>query len=451
MPATFDEITSLSVNPLVSYLHGLLNVKTGLPHGHLVCVSASPTITTTDGLIQLATAIGPHVAILQVHADIVDDWSSRTVHELTFLSKKHGFLLWEGGRLLNASSDIPGRSAAEFRDQRSDEVEMVRKRYTNGVVSVASWSCLSTMWPFPAPARQQESDILIPTLRGAAREAVVKIAQVIRTEITADRTLAEEEEEQSNDDVEMHAGDHLAATHLRPVDLSVRNSLEPPIRRASTISLTRSITQRSEPTSPSSRDVPHWTENVTVDENVLQYAEWSDALSPPPLLARGLVLGLPSVGAASPFTDDYRDSCLAAGRANRSFVVGFLCNESWPAITQRSNILSSNKELDPGGKSNGVSVADDQRDKSFIIFSPLPAVGQQRNPNVSSLTFSADPLATSDTFNSVPASSLSPPASRLYTIIAQALASIDQVGEQDGGRVRTDTSLLHIPIVTLGL
>ncbi|KKA24109.1 hypothetical protein T310_1840 [Rasamsonia emersonii CBS 393.64] len=429
MPTTLAEASSLPVNPVTAYLRELQHSKTGLPHGQLVCVSASPTVTTTDALLRLAASVGPHIAIFQVHADIIDDWSSYTVHELTLLAKKHNFLLWEGGRLLNFSSDIPSTSQAESRERRREDVDMVRRMYTKGVVSVASWAGLATSWASAVPAQQQDSDILIP-LKGPLTTSRTVMMLALCT-ICARRTLT-----------------------LTPI-------WSPPVRRASTISLTRSITQHSEPSSPSSpRDTLQPSENIT--ENGI-YADWPNALSPSPLLARGLVLCLPSA-TDFPFSVAYRDSCLAAARANRDFVVGFLCNEPWTLVSQRSDVLDVNRATSGGDKRDGDSPAQEEREESFIIFSPLHAdAGPQPSTRDGNRSSSVDwdrtrSSSAMDTIDESSASTqpngLSAQAKVLHATISRAIESRDSGRNMEPVREGTSPAghgLLHIPIVTLGL
>jgi hypothetical protein len=455
MPITPAEVPSFPLNPVTAYLRGLQRTKTGLPHGQLVCVSAAPTVTTTEALLQLAASVGPHIAILQIHADIIDDWSSKTVRELTLLAKKHRFVLWEGGRILNSSTEVLGTLQPQSRERRREDVNAVRRSYTRGVVSIASWAGLATSLASAVPAQRQDSDILIPVLKGAARETVAKIAQIIRTEITAETPP---EEDQDSDDAD-------AATHLSPVDIPVRTGLEPPARRASTISLTHSITQHSEPSSLlSTRDERRQVDDNAVVEGDLQYTGWPDFLSPPPLLARGLVLFLPSVTNFA-FTPAYRDSCLAAARANPDFVVGFLCNEPWTIVSQISDILCVSSTTTGGDKRDELSPGDEAREESFIIFSPLPTdAGPFKVPRYGDNLSAGGGAHTrsASTIDAIAAASgltlpdgLSIQASLLHVAIARAIASGGDAGPSDTGRDREGTSpdrgLLHIPIVTLGL
>src|SRR5436190_16304539 len=133
--------SATSANPLTSYLQLLQRCKTSLLCGQLLCVSASPSISTTASLLRLAYAVGPYIAVLQVHADIIDDWSLKTVRRLSHLARKYGFLIWEGERVLNRQRR-PERSKILSGEEIKRDIDMARKRYTKGVVSVAAWAGL---------------------------------------------------------------------------------------------------------------------------------------------------------------------------------------------------------------------------------------------------------------------------------------------------------------------
>lgn len=57
---------------------------------------ASADVTTTQQLLDLADKVGPHIAALKTHMDIISDFDSdRTILPLKDLAKKHNFLLME--------------------------------------------------------------------------------------------------------------------------------------------------------------------------------------------------------------------------------------------------------------------------------------------------------------------------------------------------------------------
>lgn len=447
-------MTSSPANPLATYLKGLQQSKPGLPHGIPVAVSVSPTINNTDGLLKLADAVGPHIAILQCHSDIVDDWSSRTVQELSHLARKHHFILWEGGRLLNFVPNLLGQNQYESRERPHEYVDMARKGYTRGHVSVASWASLASSWVSPVPPQKQYTDILIPVLKGAARETVAKMAQIIRTEITVDH--------------EAPLDERSLSPHLLAVD-SADGEEEPIARRASTISLTRSITQRSEPSSPALlHDFRRSSENSVVEERLLQYADNPSIIHSPPLLARGIMLCLPAVQ-GSPFLPWYRKSVLTAARANHDFVVGFLCNEPWTAVSQCIDILGPDMF---GADPEDQEEHEEWNNEFFVIVSPLPANINRFQPVVYEQNSESDDdedmdpthrqppeLANKDNSGKPTAEQPQAPQARvLYTTLTRAIAARKVPALKDQNRTektsateRSGPDILHIPLITLGL
>ncbi|GAD95727.1 conserved hypothetical protein [Paecilomyces variotii No. 5] len=465
------------VNRLITYLRMLQRSKPGLPHGQLVCVSASHTITTTDALVQLASAVGPQIAILQVQADIIDDWSDETVNQLTVLARTYGFLLWEGGRILNPYLSSVGKPESESMGQRKEIMECIRRSYTKGGLNMASWAGLATAWASGVVAEKQETDMLIPTLKNAARETVSGIAQTITTEITAEVTKGDQQarDEHHLSDISMHQdelqdeiGDvGLTPNYLRPEDLGDATPLPP--RKASTISLTQTITQHTE-TSVSS---PSITERRgSVEDALLQFTIPADDISPPPLLVRGLVLCLPSLR-LSIFTPEYRRSCLAAARANRDFVIGFISKEPWTVISQTDDILDLNETNATESRSSREETGGRDSDVVpdwFIVFSPITEnsansanyeESDARENRSSSRrgnngTKEAIPPATGTQPQSASATQSSQ-ASRLSAIVEQAMAVREATTKKEAttprqsGRKRNRTNIFYIPIVKLGL
>ncbi|QKX62071.1 uncharacterized protein TRUGW13939_09227 [Talaromyces rugulosus] len=430
--------SSFPVNPIVTYLRLLKEKKTGLPHGQLICVSPASAITTTAGLLRIANLVGPHIAVLCVQADIIDDWSPETMAALIATSRKHSFILWEGGRqLLLMGNAVSTQMLLDRRRRNREQIDVIKQLYTRGVVSIASWASLATLWPSSAEAHLQESDIAISALRHAARETVTRVAQVIRTEITVDsKSRNQDDQDDDDDDDDEENGVAIDSTLLPPpADLST-SSLEPPIRRTSTISLTHSIVQRSD---PSPKFTAHESTSVEDDANFIQDAEWSWKSLEPPQLARGLILGLPQRGSSSFASVWYRDSCLAAGRANRDFVVGFFCLESFLEVSREPELLTPSA---PPSPERQLPKSDKEKDQSFVIFSRLPFDWRQiRASHFNTYDDDAD-LEDPEGANIE--------AKLLHTIMDQAMNSIHEDEEGDNNQPRSDTELLHVPVITLG-
>jgi hypothetical protein len=137
-----------------------------------------------SALLRLASAVGPFIAVLQVHADIIDDWSLRAAQRLTYLANKFCFLIWEGGRALNTQRRS-GRTQSMSDEEITRSIDMARKRYTKGVVSVAAWAGLASTWVIGPEQEGRGADRLIPILRRAAKERVALMTKSVQTEISA--------------------------------------------------------------------------------------------------------------------------------------------------------------------------------------------------------------------------------------------------------------------------
>ncbi|KAL2828368.1 hypothetical protein BJY01DRAFT_228465 [Aspergillus pseudoustus] len=438
---------ALPGNRLIAYLRALAKAKKGLPYGLPVCVSPAHTVTSTDALLRLASLVGPYIAILQVHADIIDDWSEETIRQLSSLAKKYGFLVWESGRILNSTVGVVGRQEAEPREVRNTLIDLIRKKYTKGVVKPASWANISTAWASGVAVNNQAADILIPTLKAAAREAVADAVQTIRTEITADNnsgrpSLARGFSEESIPE---------QPTSEYVVDDS--NNLGLPPRKASTISLTQTITQHTEDSSDALNDVESYEQHDIWDYGDAAPPAIDSDLPPAPLLARGLVLCLPSTG-DSAFTPEYRKSSMAAAYANHDFVLGFICGQPWQLASRHDDEL-----LDPGVlrqtmSSDGQQLVSEDFEAPpqclalfSVISQKLNLIGDQQ----------LDDQATAGSLDPPP-DSLNPLASRLYSIVRQGLKSRDIFASQQVDAVITNTKtktnhrlpdIMHIPIVSL--
>jgi len=97
--------------PLATYLLRLMHLKkTNL------CVSAD--VNTTTELLRLAEEVGDHICVLKTHADIIDDFSDKTIRGLNEISRRRKFLIFEDRKFGDIGS-MHGALMAE------DEVAML--------------------------------------------------------------------------------------------------------------------------------------------------------------------------------------------------------------------------------------------------------------------------------------------------------------------------------------
>ncbi|KAL4995305.1 hypothetical protein BDV10DRAFT_135226 [Aspergillus recurvatus] len=450
---------ALPGNRLVAYIQSLAKAKKGLPYGLPVCVAPSHTVTSTDALLRLASLVGPYITILQVQADIIDDWSEDTIRQLTLLAKRYAFLLWEGGRVLNATIGVVGRQKAESREVRNTLVDLIRKKYTKGVVKPASWANISTAWASGVAVNNQAADILIPTLKAAAREAVADTVQTIRTEITADtdsnRPFSAHDSfgAQTNGDP-----NHQRQPSQYAVEEGENKSLALPPRKASTISLTQTISQHTEDSTDALNGTESYESEDVWDFGVAPPPTIDTDLPPPPLLARGLLLCLPSV-TDSAFTPEYRKSTMAAAYANQDFVLGFICGEPWHLVSQRDDqilgfdaLMDTLTPTEQDQLSHDMDGVDDPPSQPLALLSIIPhKLSSANDQQLDELT-----PTTSET-PELPTDSLNPLAHRLFSLVRQSVRARDAYASQreiSTSKQATKTShrrpdILHIPLVYL--
>jgi hypothetical protein len=84
--------------PLATYLLRLIHLKrTNL------CVSAD--VSTTAELLQVAEEVGDHICVLKTHADIINDFSDRTIRGLIDVSRRKKFVIFEDRKFGDIGSE----------------------------------------------------------------------------------------------------------------------------------------------------------------------------------------------------------------------------------------------------------------------------------------------------------------------------------------------------------
>ncbi|KAI5309574.1 hypothetical protein KEM55_002927 [Ascosphaera atra] len=305
-------------------------------------------------LLRLASAVGPFIAVLQVHADIIDDWSPDGASQLVELSKKFSFLIWEAGRTLNPHRHY-GKGQVLSPKEIQRNIELARKRYTKGVVSVASWAGIASTWVIGPEEQEKGGDRLIPTLKRAAREMVTSTTNAVRTEISAGETsitLEPPPMEESSDDNE---GDD-------DWQLNFDDSNSDHTRKASVISLTHTITQHTEFTvaGPDNGEAEGSspTSDEPEDSGVEMPSPNRDCPSPP-VTSRGVAICVPAE-----HDTEYREICMNLARAHSDFIIGFVSQQAW--VDLPDDFMAETKVQE-----SGVTDKQSEVSKTFAVFAPL--------------------------------------------------------------------------------
>lgn len=85
--------------PLTSYLLHLISIKRSN-----LCISAD--VYNSSALLRLAEDVGDYICVLKTHADIIDDFSERTIKGLREISRRKSFLIFEDRKFADIGSKI---------------------------------------------------------------------------------------------------------------------------------------------------------------------------------------------------------------------------------------------------------------------------------------------------------------------------------------------------------
>lgn len=276
-----------STGPLASYLLSLISVKqTNL------CLSAD--VETSAELLQLAEEAGDSICILKTHCDIVTDWTDRTAQALREIAKRKWFLIFEDRKF-------------------ADIGETVQKQYTSGHYRIALWAEITNAHVIPGPA-------IVTALEKAADATIAKYNTSVNTEISATRQSNGFDED---DDDEENAQRESAIES--PIELEGdhrRLSIKPADRKHSVVSVTTSISMRTESISPRPEQNGSDEEGFNLDT-----ATELLRLGPPPFL-RSLLLLAEMSSEGHLMTPEYQKKTVDIARSNSEFVMGFIAQRS---------------------------------------------------------------------------------------------------------------------------
>ncbi|OJJ50513.1 hypothetical protein ASPZODRAFT_126401 [Penicilliopsis zonata CBS 506.65] len=84
-------------------------------------VTISADVTTTQELLDLCDQLGPHVAVVKTHIDILSDFSEKTIAGLQALAVKHNFLIFEDRKFIDIGNTV-------------------QKQYHGGALRISEWA-----------------------------------------------------------------------------------------------------------------------------------------------------------------------------------------------------------------------------------------------------------------------------------------------------------------------
>lgn len=188
----------------------------------------------------------------------------------------------------------------------------MQKQYTSGHHRIAHWAEITNAHVLPGPA-------IVTALEKAAETTIAKFNTSVNTEISATRQSNGIDSDHDSDD--MKAPDFTIESPIEIEGEERRLSIRAPDRKQSVVSVTTSISMRTESISP--RPEPNDGQDVFNLDTATELLR----LGPPPFL-RSLLLLAEMSSEGHLMTPDYQQKTVDIARNHREFVMGFIAQRS---------------------------------------------------------------------------------------------------------------------------
>lgn len=132
-------------------------------------LALSCDVTDSEELLRLAELLGPEIAVLKTHADIVEGFTCEIGHKLMDISKRHNFLIFEDRKF----ADI-GHTAM--------------MQYAQGSLKISGWANLVSMNLLPGPGQIEGIGSIIRKANDGNPRGILVLAQM-----SSEKNLANEE------------------------------------------------------------------------------------------------------------------------------------------------------------------------------------------------------------------------------------------------------------------
>ena len=122
---SFQERSLYCRSPIGSRLFSLMTEKQSN-----LCVAVDTC--SASKLLQLCNALGPFVALIKTHCDIISDWTPDVAEQLLASAKLHNFMIFEDRKFADIGATV-------------------QQQFSNGPLFIRSWTDVVTVHSIPGP------------------------------------------------------------------------------------------------------------------------------------------------------------------------------------------------------------------------------------------------------------------------------------------------------------
>lgn len=235
-----------------------------------------------------------------------------------------------------APCHVPVAFASNASSGSNTKVGTVQKQYTSGYHRIATWAEITNAHILPGPA-------IVTALHQAATKTIEKYNTTVHTEISGPLRPVK-----STDDDELEDGTAEVAVES-PMETEGQDerrlSIKEVDRKHSIVSISTTITSRTESISPRPQPDFHPDDAFAIDTPTLL-----SRLGEPPFL-RSLLLLAEMSSEGHLLTPEYSKKCVEIARQNRDFVMGFIAQRSLNSETEDNFItMTPGCQLPPPGQ-----------------------------------------------------------------------------------------------------